>query len=277
MIKKLLNRLTGKAVKQTVFVEYMGQAVKDRYAHWKVMVSTDHALMRIDNGSQTLEVTLDKAYQLYLAAPDDLNEVASDMLKQLEEAFPQTQHIVPIIKEKAWLDIARQQLSQRETDPEILEASLNFAFEYYNDELIVLFAEDGSDTLRFLMRHEMQNNLEHAIHNLQQILPEVSATLLTIEHSDARVGTINAGGTYESSLLLINDCWVNNPDPELGELLVSIPSRGTLFFTHSNQSANVEALRRVTKQHYREDDRPLTPWIFTRRNGTFLPWEKVAV
>lgn len=277
MIKKLLNRLTGKAVKQNVFVEYMGQAAKDRYPHWKVMISTDHALIRIDNGSQTLEVTMNKAYQLYLAAPDDLNEVASDLLKQLEEAFPRAQCIVPIIKEKSWLDIVRQQLSQRESNSEVLEASLDFAYEVYNDELIVLFAEDGNDTMRFLVRSEMQTDLEPAVHNLQQILPEVSATLLTIEHSDAKVATMNAGGTYESSLLLINDYWVDNPDPGLGELLVSIPSRGTLFFTHSNQTANVEALRRVTEQHYREDDRPITPWIFTRRNGTFQPWEKVVV
>lgn len=275
MIKNLFNRLTGKAVKRSVFVEYMGQAVKDRYPQWKVMVSTENALMRIDGGNQTLEVTLGEAYQLYLAAPGNLNEIASDLIKQVQDALPQEQCIIPIIKERAWLDTARQQITQLETDPKTLEASLNFAYEDYNEELIILFAEDRYNTLRFLTRHEIQASPEQAIDNLRERLPEISATLLTIEGSDARVGTINAGGIYESSLFLISDCWVDNPDPELGELLVSIPSSGTLFFTHSNQTANVEALRQVTEQHYREDERPLSPWIFTRRDGTFLPWENV--
>ncbi len=38
------------------------------------------------------------------------------------------------------------------------------------------------------------------------------------------------GGTYEPSLMLIDDLWVQSPDPECGDLLVTVPSRGKLFF-----------------------------------------------
>ena len=86
--------------------------------------------------------------------------------------LPTGRCIVPVIKEKAWLDTVRQQLSQYESDPEILNASLDFAWEDFNDELIILFAEDGSETMRYLMRYEVTIDREQAINNLKQILPE---------------------------------------------------------------------------------------------------------
>ena len=75
----LFNRLTGKAVSRTAFVEHLGQEVVQHHPNWKVMISTDHKLMRIDTGHQTVEITLDDAYKRYQAAPDPLQEVAADM------------------------------------------------------------------------------------------------------------------------------------------------------------------------------------------------------
>ena len=170
-MKSLFNRLTGKAVSRTAFVEHLGQEVVQHHPNWKVMISTDHKLMRIDTGHQTVEITLDDAYKRYQAAPDPLQEVAADMLKQLAEMLPTGRCIVPVIKEKAWLDTVRQQLSQYESDPEVLNASLDFAWEDFNDELIILFAEDGSETMRYLMRYEVTIDREKAISNLKQILP----------------------------------------------------------------------------------------------------------
>lgn len=273
-MKSFFNRLTGKAVSRTAFVEHLGHEVLNRYPHWKVMISTNHKLMRIDTGNQTLEITLDEAYKRYLAAPDPLEKVAEDMLTQLVETLPSGPCVVPVIKEKAWLDTVRQQLSQYESDPEILNASLNFAWEAFNDELIILFAEDSSETMRFLMRHEVTIDRSEAIRNLMQILPEISAEMLDEEAIGGKVVALSAGGTYESSLLLLDDLWAQNPDPECGELLVTIPSRGKLFFTHADEAANITALRQITEQHYREDDHSLTTQIFTRRNGRFFRWEE---
>ncbi|MGP0805732.1 hypothetical protein ACAG17_25205, partial [Escherichia coli] len=87
-----------------------------------------------------------------------------------------------------------------------------------------------------------------------------------------KVAVISAGGTYEPSLMLIDDLWVQSPDPECGDLLVTVPSRGKLFFTHNDQPANLSALRQLTEQCFREDDHPLTTQIFIRRNGHFYPW-----
>lgn len=60
----LFNRLTGKAVSRTAFVEHLGQEVVQHHPNWKVMISTDHKLMRIDTGHQTVEITLDDAYNV---------------------------------------------------------------------------------------------------------------------------------------------------------------------------------------------------------------------
>ena len=95
-MKSLFNRLTGKAVSRTAFVEHLGQEVIQHHPNWKVMISTDHKLMRIDTGHQTVEITLDDAYKRYQAAPDPLQEVAADMLKQLAEMLPTGRCIVPV-------------------------------------------------------------------------------------------------------------------------------------------------------------------------------------
>lgn len=100
-MKSLFNRLTGKAVSRTAFVEHLGHEVVQHHPNWKVMISTDHKLMRIDTGHQTVEITLDDAYKRYQAAPDPLEEVVADMLKQLAEMLPTGRCIVPVIKEKA--------------------------------------------------------------------------------------------------------------------------------------------------------------------------------
>lgn len=134
-----------------------------------------------------------------------------------------------MIKEKARLDTVRQQLSQYESDPEILNASLDFAQEDFNDELIILFAEDGSETMRYLMRYEVTIDREQAINNLKQILPEVSAEIVDTGANAGKVAVISAGGTYEPSLMLIDDLWVQSPDPECGDLLVTVPPEENCF------------------------------------------------
>ncbi|EKG8046199.1 hypothetical protein O4O33_001200 [Escherichia coli] len=47
-MKSLFNRLTGKAVSRTAFVEHLGHEVVQHHPNWKVMISTDHKLMRIE-------------------------------------------------------------------------------------------------------------------------------------------------------------------------------------------------------------------------------------
>lgn len=121
-MKSLFNRLTGKAVSRTAFVEHLGHEVVQHHPNWKVMISTDHKLMRIDTGHQTVEITLDDAYKRYQAAPDPLEEVAADMLKQLAEMLPTGRCIVPVIKKKpGWIpfanSLASMSLIQRSSTP----------------------------------------------------------------------------------------------------------------------------------------------------------------
>ncbi|MBW6098151.1 hypothetical protein HT118_10235 [Escherichia coli] len=69
-----------------------------------------------------------------------------------------------------------------------------FAREDFNDELIILFAEDGSETMRYLMRCEVTIDREQAISNLKQILPEVTAEIVDTGANDGKVAVISAGG-----------------------------------------------------------------------------------
>lgn len=56
-----------------------------------------------------------------------------------------------------------------------------------------MFAEDGSETMRYLMRYEVTIDREQAINNLKQILPEVSAEIVDTGANAGKVAVISAG------------------------------------------------------------------------------------
>lgn len=68
-MKSLFSRLTGKAVSRTAFVEHLGHEVVQHHPNWKVMISTDHKLMRIDTGrKQPLLIRLRRLLGLWCFA-----------------------------------------------------------------------------------------------------------------------------------------------------------------------------------------------------------------
>ena len=133
--------------------------------------------------------------------------------------------IVPVIKDRKWLLDLRQTLKAQGKEQGHLSES-------FNDELIIVYAEDDPTRMRFLSANEdvgvsPQELRALAIENLRRILPKI----------EMRVGDhvllVSAGGDYEPSLLLLDEIWSGGQIKVNGDIVVAIPARDVLLITGS--------------------------------------------
>jgi hypothetical protein len=112
-------------------------------------------VIKAADGRQT-KAFLDNVYREYLA---DANELAS-VVRKYVAAFAEQQRlssakldrsqIVPVIKDRAWLVEAQAALAARGAKlPE-------YVSEPFNDELVVFYAEDSPNNIRYLIPKQLE-------------------------------------------------------------------------------------------------------------------------
>jgi len=86
---------------------------------------------------------------------------------------------------------------------------------------------------------------------------------------------IVAGGSYEASLLLLDDVWSKGPVPAKvdGDVVVAIPARDLLMVTGSRNRAGVDRLRELATKFASTTPYRLTPVLFVYRNGRFARFD----
>ncbi len=171
-----------------------------------------------------------------------------------------TARIVPIIKDRGWTREINRGLA----------SPLELVFDDFNDELVVVYAEDNPTSMRYLTPKLFQESgfartqlRDLAIHNLRQLLPEPKL------HIGPLVSMISVGGDYEASLLLVDHLWSGGQIKVDGDIVVAVPSRELLLFTGSRNTAGIAKLNEMATQSLRESRYGLTDTLFVYRNGKF--------
>jgi uncharacterized protein YtpQ (UPF0354 family) len=219
---------------------------------------------------------LANAFTEYQAHPALRNDVLEKFVTALRETIghPKGQvdrtRIVPVIKDTAYLTEVRRALEARGHDA----AKLSQAHDLYNPELLVLYAEDTPNNMRYLtdddvselgIRREDLRPL--AVENLRRLLPDVNMA------GDGGVFLMQAGGDYEASLLLIESIWSSGQIEVDGEIVVAIPARGILMVTGSGNKAGLKTVRELAAKTSAEAAYRLTPHLFVFRSGRFEVFE----
>lgn len=217
---------------------------------------------------------LQNAYDALKQSPGHRAEIVAKFVAGVVESFSvlnrrtERSRIVPLVKDRKWLDEARGGLQHRGKP-----APPEFIYDDFDEELVVLYAEDLPNNVRYLV----PDDLEHvhvcreelralACANLQRILPRIQY------HQTSGVYLIGAGGTFEASLLLLDSVWDVAELCGPGELLVGIPTRDMLLATRSQGVEDVEKMKFITGMAYRTGTYRLTPRLFVRRGGQFAPY-----
>ena len=134
----------------------------------------------------------------------------------------------------------------------------------------MLYAEDTDNNIRYLDEQQIEeagvprSELRAlAVANLKRLLPEVA-----LQKGDG-VLMVTAGGTYEASLLLLDEIWIPNAIAVQGDVVVGIAAGDLLLVTGSQTPGGVDKLRQVVNATAQDANYKLTNTLFVRRNGRF--------
>jgi uncharacterized protein YtpQ (UPF0354 family) len=173
--------------------------------------------------------------------------------------------IVPVIKDRPWLEETRQALLNRGA-PRIPE----HVYEDFSPDLVILYAEDSPKHIRYLEPKDLESaKIERselralACENLKRLLPK-------IERQGANgLYVITAGGDYDASLLVLDSIWSGGQLDVTGDVVVAVPTRNLLLVTGSQNPEGIEKLRQMVKEASTGGSYRLTQKLFVYRNGRF--------
>ncbi len=196
-------------------------------------------------GKEKMTLFLDNAYKEYFQSPERFQEVVTRYVASLPEASElaavDRAQIVPVIKDNAWITESIAAVKERGG-----EGPAGYVTEPYNAQLTILYAEDRPKQIRYLTPANLQElgltaaELRPlAVENLRRLLPEIEL------HRSPTVTMITAGGSYEASLLLLDEVWSGKIVPVEGEPVVAIPTRDLLLLTGTKTPGGVARLREI--------------------------------
>jgi uncharacterized protein YtpQ (UPF0354 family) len=211
-------------------------------------------------------IVLHNAYREYSLDPQRLPNIIGTFATTLSQ--PRTgepkldrSRVVPVVKDRQWLDELHNSLKLKGVKQEHLAERLN-------DELVIVYAEDDPHRMRYLTVDEgasiSRADLRTlAVENLRRLLPKIEVR----NYGD--VSLISAGGDYEASLLLIDEIWSGGQIKVNGDIVVAIPARNVLLVTGSHSRAGLKKVRELAAKFTAEEPYRLTDALFVYRNGQF--------
>jgi uncharacterized protein YtpQ (UPF0354 family) len=167
-----------------------------------------------------------------------------------------------VIKDRPWLES-----TQRFIGHELLAES-------FNNELVVVYAEDSDKRTRYLQSSEnagvdRKDLRKLAVANLEKLLPKIEMADI-----DGLVTVFSAGGDYEASLLLFDHIWNSGQVKVKGDIVVAVPAKDTLLVTGSQNRKGLAGMRKLVAKLIAEDRYRLTDTLFVYRNGRFVKFGK---
>ena len=247
------------------FTQEFARALARTRPSANVSVADDLKLTIRETDGLVRNIQLNNSYNEYKLDPqrfDDLVATFSAIFSQpSKEAGLDRTRIIPVIKDRQWLDELHNTLKAKGVAQQHLA-------ERFNDELVIVYAQDDPNRMRYLTTQEdfglSRAELRSlAIANLKRVLPKIEM---------GRVGDValmSAGGNYEASLLLIDDIWSSGQIQVNGDIVVAIPTRDTLLVTGSRSRSGLKLVRELTAKFKSQGPYELTDTLFRYRDGRF--------
>jgi uncharacterized protein YtpQ (UPF0354 family) len=254
------------------FTAVVARAVGEALPSAKVTVTGILHLETRIPGGDAIDTDLRNAYQLYVRDPQHLDEVVRQRVAGLVESVRSTQtnppldrsRIVPVLKTTAWVE-GIQQLRKAAPGTRLLT-------EPFNSELMIVYAEDRTSSMRFLMMRDDvgdRSELHHlALANLHRLL-----TKIEVRQGASGVLLVSAGGDYEASLLLADSIWSSGQIKVDGDIVVAVPAKDALLVTGSHNTPGIAKLRALAAE-IAAGPYALTSTLFVYRAGEFVKFDE---
>jgi uncharacterized protein YtpQ (UPF0354 family) len=253
------------------FTQEFARALTAAMPSSTIFVKGDLQLSIRDASGLDRTVFLNNAYKDYSLDPKRFAEIVKIFAASMRQSDAaqgklDRSRIVPVIKDRQWLlDLDRTLKAQGKGQEHLSES--------FNNELVIVYAEDDPTRMRFLTTDEAPDVSRHALRalavgNLRRILPKVEM------RGDDHVLLVSAGGDYEASLLLIDDVWSGGQVKVNGDIVVAIPARDVLLVTGSRDRSGLKRVRDLAAKYAAEGPYGLTDTLFVYRNGRFTKFDR---
>jgi uncharacterized protein YtpQ (UPF0354 family) len=224
-----------------------------------------------DAKGESSSAFLDNAFRQYESDPDSRQDIIEQHVAARVEAEEEPEplnpaNIIPVIKDRAWLEEVKRSVAAgggKEPFDQVVED--------LNDVLVIVYAEDTPRNIRYFSTGDLAKaGVERAqlralaVANLRRVLPKIEL------HDSPLVAMLTAGGTYESSLLLLDDLWAGDQLEVNGDYVVAVPSRDLLLITGSRNQEGLARLRELAKEVASTGSYTLTSELFVYRHGRFV-------
>ncbi len=260
------------------FTREFAEAFRKASPGLKVSIVKDLELKVTSTDGRDSTSFLDNAYDMYKQDP----KAKADVIRRFVAAGLETidtvrdevdrTRIVPVIKDRPWLEETRQALLSRGAK-EVPE----HVYEDFSPELIILYAEDSPKNIRYLGPKDLESaKIERselralACENLKRLLPKIE------RHGTNGLYMLTAGGDYEASLLVLDSIWSGGQMDVSGDVVVAVPTRDILLVTGSQNPQGIEKVKQMVKEASAGGSYRLTQKLFVYRNGRFTEFKGSA-
>lgn len=258
------------------FTREFAESLRQASPSMKVMILKDLELKVTSADGHESTSFLNNAYDLYRQDPKSKAEVIQKFVASNLETVAGTgegidrTRIVPVIKDRPWLEETRQALLSRGAKklPEQV-------YEDFSTDLVVLYAEDSPRNIRYLQPKDLESaKIERselralACGNLKRLLPKIE------RHGANGIYLLTAGGDYEASLVLLDSLWKDEQADVQGEVVVAVPTRDLLVMTGSRDPQGIEKVKQIVKETWSGGAYRLTQKLFVYRNGKFQEFKE---
>jgi uncharacterized protein YtpQ (UPF0354 family) len=269
----LMGQAAGALLTSDQFTKEFAERLRQKATVTKVEITGERQLDVTTSGGGVVSY-LDHAFQEYSQKPENKLAIMDHYMTAIVEAANKAdkertldaKRIVPVIKDRSWLESVRQALRQAGGGAKAVEP----VFDEFNHELIVVYAEDQANKIRFLGAEEIAKAKveraklrDMAVGNLVQILPKVQQV------GAGGFFVVQAGGMYESSLLLQDSLWKKGVFDVKGDVVVAIPARDILVVTGSDDANGLTKMKAAIELA-KNSAYPLTSEMFVYREGKFV-------
>jgi uncharacterized protein YtpQ (UPF0354 family) len=247
------------------YTEQVAQGLRAKLPQLTITVTDDFTLSLKPANEPATSLSTRNLYNDYKSDPAILGKIVdlyANSLTEKPSGKLDRARIIPVIKDRPWLES-----TQRFIGHELLAES-------FNNELVVVYAEDSDKRTRYLQSSEnagvdRKDLRKLAVANLEKLLPKIEMADI-----DGLVTVFSAGGDYEASLLLFDHIWNSGQVKVKGDIVVAVPAKDTLLVTGSQNRKGLAGMRKLVAKLIAEDRYRLTDTLFVYRNGRFVKFGK---
>ncbi len=166
--------------------------------------------------------------------------------------------IIPIIKDKIYLDSIKTELSSDlPIYAEFLAGDLYIIYGIYHGDRIQYLPNDDIETLDV----PKENLRELAVSNLKKLATAVQ------RHDPEDFFVISSQGVPASSVILIEYIWSQQESSVSGDIIASIPCADLIFFTGSNNAEGIRKVKKEVQEVFSTEPKAISETLLIRKDG----------